>query len=145
MRWCWKVREDGRTANVHALLATGVNTEGYREVLGVQVTSAEDGTGWLGFFRDLVARGLSGVALVTSDAHRGLVEAIGATLPGAAWQRCRTHWGCKESTCRRVGAWWCRGEEIGGGAVAGGGGGGRVSVLGKDGADLAGAIVKTCG
>jgi len=51
------------------------------------VTSAEDGAGWLGFFRDLVARGLSGVRLVTSDAHRGLVEAIGATLPGAAWQR----------------------------------------------------------
>jgi putative transposase len=48
--------------------------------------------GWLGFFRDLTARGLTGVALVTSDAHRGLVEAIGATLPGAAWQRCRTHY-----------------------------------------------------
>jgi hypothetical protein len=47
------------------------------------VTSAEDGAGWLAFFRDLVARGLAGVSLVTSDAHRGLVEAIGATLPGA--------------------------------------------------------------
>ena len=46
-------------------------------------TSAEDGAGWLALFRDLVARGLSGVSLVTSDAHRGLVEAIGATLPGA--------------------------------------------------------------
>ena len=51
---------------------------------------AEDGAGWLGFFRDLTARGLAGVQLVTSDAHRGLVEAIGATRPGAAWQRCRT-------------------------------------------------------
>ena len=51
------------------------------------MTSAEDGAGWLGFFRDLTARGLAGVALVTSDAHRGLTEAIGATLPGAAWQR----------------------------------------------------------
>ena len=78
--------------NVHALLATGVNADGYREILGLQVTSAEDGAGWLGFFRDLVARGLSGVNLVTSDAHRGLVEAIGATLPGASWQRCRTHY-----------------------------------------------------
>src|SRR4051794_30097892 len=87
-----KVREGGRTVNVHALLATGVNGDGYREILGLQVTSAEDGAGWLGFFRDLTARGLSGVALVTSDAHRGLVEAIGATLPGAAWQRCRTHY-----------------------------------------------------
>jgi transposase-like protein len=87
-----KVREGGRTVNVHALLATGVNADGYKEILGLHVTSAEDGAGWLGFFRDLVARGLSGVALVTSDAHRGLVDAIGATLPGAAWQRCRTHY-----------------------------------------------------
>jgi transposase-like protein len=87
-----KVREGGRTVNVHALLATGVNAEGYKEILGLHVTSAEDGAGWLGFFRDLVARGLTGVALVTSDAHRGLVEAIGATLPGASWQRCRTHY-----------------------------------------------------
>jgi putative transposase len=87
-----KVREGGRTVNVHALLATAVNAEGYREILGLHVTSAEDGAGWLAFFRDLVARGLSGVNLVTSDAHRGLVEAIGATLPGAGWQRCRTHY-----------------------------------------------------
>ena len=78
--------------NVHALLAVGVNSEGYREILGLHVTTAEDGAGWLGFFRDLAARGLSGVALVTSDAHRGLVEAIGAALPGASWQRCRTHY-----------------------------------------------------
>jgi transposase-like protein len=87
-----KVREGGRTVNVHALLVVGVNAEGYREILGLHVTSAEDGAGWLGFFRDLTARGLSGVRLVTSDAHRGLVDAIGATLPGAAWQRCRTHY-----------------------------------------------------
>jgi putative transposase len=87
-----KVREGGRTVKVHALVATGVNAEGYREILGLQVTSAEDGAGWLAFFRDLVARGLTGVALVTSDAHQGLVAAIGATLPGAAWQRCRTHY-----------------------------------------------------
>ena len=87
-----KVREGGRVVNVHALVATGVNGDGHREILGLQVSSAEDGAGWLGFFRDLTARGLTGVALVTSDAHRGLVEAIGATLPGAAWQRCRTHY-----------------------------------------------------
>jgi len=82
-----KVREGGRVVNVHALLAVGVNADGHREILGLQVTSAEDGAGWLGFFRDLTARGLTGVALVTSDAHRGLTEAIGATLPGASWQR----------------------------------------------------------
>ena len=86
-----KVREAGRVVNVHALIATGVNADGHREVLGLQVTTAEDGAGWLAFFRDLVARGLSGVALVTSDAHAGLVDAVAATLPGASWQRCRTH------------------------------------------------------
>jgi len=62
-----KVREGGRVVNVHALLATGVNADGHREILGLQVTSAEDGAGWLGFFRDLTARGLSGVALVTFE------------------------------------------------------------------------------
>jgi putative transposase len=87
-----KVRENGRVVNVHCLIATGVNADGYREILGVQVTSGEDGAGWLAFFRDLVARGLTGVQLVTSDAHAGLVAAIGATLPGASWQRCRTHY-----------------------------------------------------
>ena len=87
-----KVREGGRTVIVHALIATGVNADGHREILGFEVTSAEDGAGWLAFFRALVARGLSGVALVTSDAHPGLVAAIAATLPGASWQRCRTHY-----------------------------------------------------
>ncbi|MFC3961226.1 IS256 family transposase [Nocardia jiangsuensis] len=87
-----KVRENGRVINVHALVATGVNAEGYREILGLQVTSGEDGAGWLAFFRDLLARGLSGVELVTSDAHAGLMAAVGATLPGASWQRCRTHY-----------------------------------------------------
>jgi putative transposase len=87
-----KVREGGRVVPVHALVATGVNADGHREVLGVQVTTSQDGAGWLAFFRDLIARGLSGVQLVTSDAHAGLVAAIAATLPGAAWQRCRTHY-----------------------------------------------------
>jgi putative transposase len=87
-----KVREGGRTVNVHCLIATGVNAAGSREILGVDVTSAEDGAGWLAFLRGLVARGLSGVALVTSDDHAGLVNAIAAVLPGAAWQRCRTHY-----------------------------------------------------
>ena len=77
---------------VAVMVATGVNAEGYREVLGINTATAESGAGWLGFFRDLVARGLTGVALVTSDAHAGLVDAIGATLPAAAWQRCRTHY-----------------------------------------------------
>jgi transposase-like protein len=87
-----KVREGGRVVGVHALVATGVNNDGHREILGLHVTTAEDGAGWLAFFRDLTARGLSGVKLVTSDAHAGLVAAIGATLGGASWQRCRTHY-----------------------------------------------------
>jgi transposase-like protein len=87
-----KVREHGRTVNVHALVAVGVNADGGREVLGLDVASDEDGAGWLAFLRSLTARGLSGVRLVISDAHRGLVSAVGAALPGAAWQRCRTHY-----------------------------------------------------
>jgi transposase-like protein len=87
-----KVREAGRVVNVHALIATGVNADGHREILGLDVASAEDGAGWLAFLRGLVARGLSGVQLVISDAHPGLVAAIGSALPGAAWQRCRTHY-----------------------------------------------------
>ena len=76
-----KVREGGRVVNVHALVATGVNADGHREILGLQVSSAEDGAGWLGFFRDLTARGLTGVRLVTSDAHNGLVNAIERPCP----------------------------------------------------------------
>jgi putative transposase len=87
-----KVREGGRVVNIAAMIATGVNADGHREILGIDVSTAEDGAGWLTFLRDLTARGLTGVKLVTSDAHRGLVAAIGATLPGASWQRCRTHY-----------------------------------------------------
>jgi transposase-like protein len=87
-----KVREHGRTINVHTLVAVGVNADGGREVLGIEVTSDEDGAGWLAFLRSLTARGLSGVRLVVSDAHRGLVSSVGAALPGASWQRCRTHY-----------------------------------------------------
>ena len=75
-----KVREGGRTVNVHCLIATGVNADGGREILGVDVTSSEDGAGWLAFLRGLAARGLSGVALVISDDHAGLVNAIAAVL-----------------------------------------------------------------
>lgn len=87
-----KVREGGRVINVACLVAVGVNAEGHREILGVDVATSENGSGWVAFLRSLVARGLSGVQLVISDAHGGLVDAIGAVLPGAAWQRCRTHY-----------------------------------------------------
>ena len=87
-----KVREAGRSQIVHALIAVGVNADGQREVLGLDVVGAEDRAGWLAFLRGLVARGLSGVSLVTSDCHHGLRDAIAAVLPGAAWQRCRAHY-----------------------------------------------------
>lgn len=87
-----KVREDGRTVNVACLVAVGVNADGHREVLGLDICAEEDGAGWLAFLRSLTARGLTGVKLVISDAHRGLVNAVGSALPGAAWQRCRTHY-----------------------------------------------------
>src|SRR3954451_4097712 len=91
-----KVRENGRVVNAVVLVATGVNADGHREVLGVKVATSETGAAWNAFFADLVARGLTsgpdGVLLVTSDAHAGLVEAIAANLPGATWQRCRTHY-----------------------------------------------------
>ncbi|MFB9070672.1 IS256 family transposase [Citricoccus parietis] len=87
-----KVREHGRVINAVVLLATGVNGDGHREVLGMRVATSETGAAWNEFFADLVARGLTGVKLVTSDAHTGLKEAIAANLPGASWQRCRTHY-----------------------------------------------------
>jgi putative transposase len=86
-----KVREGGRIVNVAVVVATGVNANGNREILGMDVITTEDGAGWLAFLRSLVARGLSGVQLVISDAHEGLKAAIESVLPGAAWQRCRTH------------------------------------------------------
>jgi transposase-like protein len=86
-----KVREGGRVVNVATVIATGVNNEGKRESLGFDVITTEDGAGWTAFLRSLVARGLSGVALVVSDDHKGLKAAIEAVLVGATWQRCRTH------------------------------------------------------
>ena len=87
-----KVREGGRVINAVALVAVGVNADGHREVLGLRVATSETGPAWNEFFADLTARGLTGVRLVTSDAHKGLVEAVAANLPGATWQRCRTHY-----------------------------------------------------
>jgi putative transposase len=86
-----KCREGGRTVNACVVHAVGVNRDGFRESLGLDVVTSEDGAAWLAYMRGLVARGLAGVKLVSSDAHPGLVDAIAATLPGAGWQRCRTH------------------------------------------------------
>src|SRR5579875_2201824 len=100
-----KVREGGRVVKVAVMVATGVNADGHREVLGIHTATTESGAGWLAFFRDLVARGLSGVAMVTSDAHAGLVEAIGATLPNASWQRCRTHYAANLMSATPKSSW----------------------------------------
>lgn len=86
-----RCREGGRVVNVATVIATAVNAQGQREVLGLDVVTNEDGAGWKAFLRGLVARGLSGVKLVVSDDHRGLKSALASELPGASWQRCRTH------------------------------------------------------
>jgi len=89
-----RCRDGGRVVNVVTVIATGVNREGRREVLGVEVITTEDGEGWKAFLRGLVDRGLTGVKLVISDAHSGLKAAIAEVLPGSSWQRCRTHFMC---------------------------------------------------
>jgi putative transposase len=95
--YCWvdatflKVRQEHRVVSMAVVIAVGVNQDGQREVLGLDVGPSEDGAFWLAFLRSLVARGLSGVQLVTSDAHQGLKSAIAAVLQGTSWQRCRTH------------------------------------------------------
>src|SRR5215210_3517740 len=87
-----KARQDGRVVSVAVVIAVGVNgATGEREVLGLDVGASEDGAFWLSFVRGLVSRGLRGVRLVVSDAHRGLKGAIEAVLQGASWQRCRVH------------------------------------------------------
>ncbi len=86
-----KGRVDGRVVSLAVVVAVGVTADGVREVVGVEVGPSEDGAFWLSFLRGLVARGLRGVQLVTSDAHEGLRQAIGAVLHGASWQRCRVH------------------------------------------------------
>ena len=86
-----KVREGGRIVNVACVVATAVSAEGTREILDLDIHTTEDGAGWTAFLRGLIARGLSGVRLVISDAPPGLVDAIASVLPGASWQRCRTH------------------------------------------------------
>ena len=104
-----KVREGGRVVNTHVLIATGVNADGHREILGLDICSAESEAGWLTLFRGLNARGLSGVKLVTSDAHNGLVAAVAASLEGASWQRCRTHYAANLMSTTPKTSWgWVR-------------------------------------
>lgn len=85
-----KVRLGGRVVSVAAIIATGVNLEGRREILGLGIGLSEAQEFWVEFLRSLVARGLSGVQLAISDGHAGLKAAIAQVL-GATWQRCRVH------------------------------------------------------
>lgn len=86
-----KVREDGRVRSKGLLIATAVNENGYREVIGFQLSNSESETSWGDFFSDLKKRGLTEVDLITSDNHKGLVNAIKRHFQGTAWQRCQTH------------------------------------------------------
>ena len=86
-----KVRQRGRVVSLAVVIAIAVSSTGTREVLGMDVGPSEEEGFWQQFLHGLVARGLSGVQLVTSDAHRGLKGAIAAVLQGAGWQRCRVH------------------------------------------------------
>jgi transposase-like protein len=87
-----KVRDAGRVVSMAALVAVGVATTGERRILGLELAAGNDeGNAWAPFLRGLVERGLAGVRLVISDAHRGLVAAVRELLLGAAWQRCRVH------------------------------------------------------
>jgi transposase-like protein len=84
-----KVREDGWVRSCSALIATGVNDEGYREILGLQLGDSESERSWMDFFRWRKSRGLSGVDLVVSDHHGGLTSAVRIQFQGASWQRCQ--------------------------------------------------------
>lgn len=86
-----KVRKDGRVRPQSLLVAVGVNATGYREVLGIRLGDTETEAGWSDFLAWLKERGLSGVDLVVSDHHAGLVKAIQRHFQGASWQRCQTH------------------------------------------------------
>ena len=86
-----RVREGDRVVKVAAVIATAVNSEGTREIIGFDIATTEDTAAWTAFLRSLVARGLSGVELVISDAHGGIKAVIAQVLSGASWQRCRTH------------------------------------------------------
>jgi putative transposase len=85
------VRLNGRVVSQAVVVATGVSADGRREVLGHAVGDSETEEFWTEFFRSLRERGLTGVHLVISDAHRGLAAAVTAVLQGASWQRCRVH------------------------------------------------------
>ena len=85
-----KVRQNGRIVSVAVIVAVGVNSDGRREVLGMDIGPSEAETFWTEFLRKLARRGLRGVRLVVSDAHEGIKASVAKVLT-ATWQRCRVH------------------------------------------------------
>lgn len=85
-----KVRRGGHIVSVAVIIAIGVNTDGRREVLGLEIGTSEAEPIWTEFLRKLTRRGLRGVKLVVSDAHEGIKAAVSKVL-SATWQRCRVH------------------------------------------------------
>lgn len=86
-----KVREDDKVRSKGLLVAIAINQDGQREIIGFRVANTESETSWSEFFSSLKDRGLHNVHLITSDSHRGLVNAIRKHFQGATWQRCQTH------------------------------------------------------
>lgn len=86
-----KIRQGGSVVDCAVLLAIGVDSEGHRSVLGVSVALTEAEVHWREFFKSLLARGLHGVELISSDAHAGMAEARKACFAGVPWQRCQFH------------------------------------------------------
>lgn len=86
-----KVREDHQVQSTALVVAMGVRMDGCREILGIDMGASETEAFWTEFLRSLVDRGLHGVQLVISDAHRGLKNAINAVFDSAVWQRCQVH------------------------------------------------------
>jgi putative transposase len=86
-----KVRWGARVTTMALLVCVGVDEEGFREVLAVEVAGSEKGVAYASMLRGLVDRGLSGVQLVVSDDHEGIKAAVAGELPGAEWQRCVVH------------------------------------------------------
>jgi len=87
----FKVRVESRYVNRAFLIITGINEDGYREILGARIADGEDESFWSGLFDDLKLRGLSGVELVVSDGHKGIQKAVQESFLGASWQMCHVH------------------------------------------------------
>ena len=87
----FKAREDHKIVSKAFLVALAITSDGSREIVGFDVFDAEDNYSWQTFFKDLKARGLDGVHMVISDAHKSILRAITKTYPDAAWQRCQVH------------------------------------------------------